>query len=201
MKRQHYKKIAFLYFAIFHLTLISVVVTAETFTAVRFYLSKIGVADAHNKSKFKSMQSALRSIVKLPGIYHYSIFSGTGVSYNFFAPKVARSIVLECIQLDKHDNEIGRMYFPYHLTTHEGIQRYSVSLSNFHNSLRDLDSTEKDKIITLLIRSVGKKFILSNNQIKAEHAKVSLCTYVYPTMFDFNKGIQPTLINVKTVKF
>ncbi|WP_316753678.1 hypothetical protein [Pedobacter gandavensis] len=201
IKNKKLKKLILFYFALFHLGLIIIVVTIESIPGIQYLLTDGKDKNLTTIKSINEVKSVLKKVTGFPGIYHYSILSGTDVSYNFYAPMVARSSTLECIRYDKKRMEIDRLYFPYSLKTHEGIQRYSVSLTNFNGVIKKLDSTERNRLYRLFTKSVGLKIVQSDSSQLAKYSQLHFSSYVFPSMSDFNKGVKPTLINLVTITF
>ncbi|MFC4143372.1 hypothetical protein [Pedobacter mendelii] len=199
MKKTSFKKLTLFYFACLHLLIILLVVLGDSITGFQYLIStqKSDKIDSNNIAS--KVRRHLREVLTLPGLYHYTLFSGCDAGYNYFAPKVARSVSLECIQYDSENNEISRLYYPISLKTHEGIQRYSVSLANFNNAVRKMDSARKDSLYHFFTQDVGIRILQSGRTKKTEFAELNFSTYVYPSLSGFKNGVKPTLINITKI--
>ncbi|TKC12408.1 hypothetical protein FA048_01970 [Pedobacter polaris] len=199
MKKTSFIKLSLFYFACFHLSLILLVVLGDSITGMQYLLASKTSIKIDSKDMVSRAKKCLRETLTLPGIYHYSLFSGCDAGYNYFAPKVARSVSLECVQYDSERMEISRLYYPLSLKTHEGIQRYSVSLSNFNNAAKKMNTAKKDNLYHMFTQAVGLKILQSSKTHKTAFVELNFSTYVYPSLSNFEKGIKPTMINIKKI--
>lgn len=199
MKRTSFRKLGLFYFACLHLSLILAVVLVDSITGLQYLIASKTLDKKASDEVAGRTKKSLRGALALPGIYHYALFSGCDAGYNYFAPKVARSVSLECVQYDSQRREISRLYYPQSLKTHEGIQRYAVSLSNFNNAARKMDTAKRNEIYKMFTQEVGLKIFMSDEMNEAAFIELSFSSYVYPNLSSFKQGIKPTLINIKKI--
>lgn len=192
------KRIWLLLFILFHFGFILLVVIRDTIPALRLFVVVNNIIDGEKLSPVVDLP--LYRFTKHRLLDNYALLSGTASGYNFFAPRIARSTILECIQFDKNNEELSRIYYPQSLQTYEGIQRYAVGLNNLHSAYRSIkDSSERSQLYEYAIEQISKKVVGSGIVTGVNYNHVSFSYYVYPNLKNFRNGVEPTMVNI--VKF
>ncbi|SKB99693.1 hypothetical protein SAMN05660226_04186 [Parapedobacter luteus] len=193
------RRIGLLYFILFHFGFVLLIVIRDTIPALRHFFIVNNITNGKNLDP--AVINPIYKFTKYKWLNNYALFSGTSAGYHFFAPKIARSTILECIQFDKENNEVSRIYYPQNLRTYEGVQRYAVALNNMHSAYRNIkDSTERSQCYEHAIELIGKKTIQSSTVKGVNINHVSFSYYVYPNVENFRKGVEPTMVGIVKVE-
>lgn len=174
------------------------VVIRDFNAGLRYFIRVNKLMDIRNLQPLK--ENWVYKLTLTDPFYYYSIFSGTDSGYGYFAPRIGRSTTLECVQ-KKLDGTYINTYYPEILKTYEGIQRYSVSISNLYSSISQIkDSTARKDYFDYATKIIGEKLIRDKNTGDSVIAEVTYSYFVFPTIVDLQKGEKPTMVNITKIE-
>jgi hypothetical protein len=185
-------------FIIFHFCVITAVAFIGNYSSTKEYLSGDSLVFGDGKQK-DIIQKAFSSFLILPGIKQYATFSGTNASYDYFAPRIANSVVIESLQKDQNENVVSTTYLPPILKTFEGIQRYKVFFTIIQQGASQLNGNEKKDFFKTALRSLAERNLKRESDPRVVSSSINFYIYKFPSLAGFTKGEKPTLVSLINV--
>ena len=194
------KRNLLLVFILSHLFIVSSSAVIGSYSRIADYCvdKEFILGDKVEKGNF---EKTLFAITSNPVINNYLIISGTNDSYGFFAPRIGNSFLVECVQKDSNNIELGRFYLPTSLQTHEGILRFNTMLSNFQSDINQLSKKEKIRVYKIFIKEIAQEILDANKNQRAASSTATFYLYKYPDMTAYLKGQdKPSLIALMNIE-
>jgi hypothetical protein len=181
-----------------HFSLLLFIVTFTGYSSIRQYLKNS--AQSVVQEQPNKLENISYSLLTAPFIRQYLLISGSEANYAFFAPKVSSCFLIEYIYRDHNNIERKRLYEPFGLRTHEGIQRYAFLPYSFQKKITSRSNNKQLSLNNILLESLAKSALKRQKYENVTSVTANLVVYQFPD-HNFYKAGNKTAILIDIANF